>query len=155
MNVQIKIHQATVDNLIKKINAYEKGLDRKVEQATAEAAIEVQKEAKLAAPTGVSGDLRSRISVSRHYKPAIISYIVGVHLAYAAAVEFGSGPHKPPIKPLKLWAKRKLGDENAAYAVRNKIAKEGTRPQPFLRPAYRKVVPEYKRALKRILRSAK
>ena len=76
-------------------------------------------------------------------------------LKYAAAVEFGSVPHWAPIAPLKQWAKRKLGDEGAAYAVQKTIAKKGTKPKPFLRPAYMKVIPGYKKKIKRILRSVR
>jgi len=46
---------------------------------------------------------------------------------YGAAVEFGTRPHWVPIEPLKLWARRKLGDESIAYAVQRKIARVGTK----------------------------
>jgi hypothetical protein len=49
-------------------------------------------------------------------------------------VEYGSRPHWVPIEPLLGWARRVLGDESAAYAVRQKIANVGTDPQPFVRP---------------------
>ena len=43
-----------------------------------------------------------------------------------ATTEIGSPPHFAPIEPLKEWARLKLGDERAAYAVQKKIAREGT-----------------------------
>jgi hypothetical protein len=36
------------------------------------------------------------------------------------------GAKPPPIGPLKAWARRKLGDESAAYAIQKSIAKKGT-----------------------------
>jgi len=62
---------------------------------------------------------------------------------HSVAIEFGSEPHWIPIKPLKKWSQRKLGNEDIAYAVRAKIAKEGTDPRPFLRPARDKILSKY------------
>lgn len=56
----------------------------------------------------------------------------GYAAPYARYVEEGTRPHWAPIAPLKLWARRVLGDEGAAYAVQRKIAQEGTDPQPFV-----------------------
>jgi|GEM_PF-3030292 len=65
---------------------------------------------------------------------------VGSDLPYAPCVEFGALPHMPPVKPLKYWVRLKLGvprgeANSVAWAVAMKIKKEGTPPQPFLRPA--------------------
>lgn len=54
---------------------------------------------------------------------------------YAEAVEFGAAPHWAPIGPLLAWARKKLGDESAAYAVQHKIAEQGTPAQPYMTPA--------------------
>ena len=51
-------------------------------------------------------------------------------------LEFGTAPHSVPVEELKGWARRKLGDENLAYAVANAIRKRGTRPYPFIRTTY-------------------
>lgn len=56
---------------------------------------------------------------------------------YAEPVEKGAAPHwipKRAMPELRKWARRVLGDEQAAWAVRAKIAQEGTDPQPFVRP---------------------
>lgn len=68
--------------------------------------------------------------------------------AHSKPIEFGSEPHMPPVKPLKGWSKRKLrktGKEinSVAWAVAMKIKKEGTNPQPFLRPALEQAVVKY------------
>ena len=54
-------------------------------------------------------------------------------LNYWSYVEFGSAPHWTSVENLKKWAKDKLGDENAAYALQKYIAKYGTKPHPFIR----------------------
>lgn len=60
----------------------------------------------------------------------------GKHVPYAEDVERGTPPHWiSDIDGLKGWARRKLGDENRAYAVRHSIAKRGTQPQPYMLPA--------------------
>lgn len=53
---------------------------------------------------------------------------VGTRLVphYAPDIEYDTRPHRPPIAPLKLWAKRKLHNEAAAYPIARKIARRGT-----------------------------
>jgi hypothetical protein len=62
-------------------------------------------------------------------------YVLTSAASYSEAMEYGTRPFFAPIAPLKDWARRKLGDENIAYAIRNKIAKYGIRAHPFMRPA--------------------
>lgn len=60
----------------------------------------------------------------------------GYDADHAPWVEGGTGPHYPPIEPLKEWAGLVLGDRSAAWAVQEKIAQEGTDPQPFMQPGF-------------------
>jgi len=60
--------------------------------------------------------------------------------SYAGAIEWGSRPHRPPVEPLIDWSERKLGvhgkdARRAGWAIALKIAREGTEPRPFIRPA--------------------
>jgi HK97 gp10 family phage protein len=162
VRIEFKVDQREIDKLMRDLSAYGGRVAKKIEQETGYAALEVQQLAARKAPHNL-GRLGSSIQVQRQARSVKISrrlrgqaarvtYIVGTALKYAAAVEFGSVPHWAPIGPLKQWAKRKLGDEGAAYAVQKTIAKRGTKPQPFLRPAYMKVIPGYKKKIKRILR---
>ena len=43
-----------------------------------------------------------------------------------------SKPHFPPVRKLRGWAERKLGDANLAYAVTLSIADKGTPLVPYL-----------------------
>jgi hypothetical protein len=74
-----------------------------------------------------TGDLKKSIDVEITNDKLHI-----VALEYAMYIEKGTIPHFVPIEPLKDWARRKLGDEKLAYAVRNHIAKYGTRPNEFI-----------------------
>lgn len=61
---------------------------------------------------------------------------VGTGAKYGPFVEFGRRPGKrPPIDPIKKWARIKLGNEGAAFAIASKIASKGTKAQPFMLPA--------------------
>jgi len=51
-------------------------------------------------------------------------------------IEFGTPPHMPPVDALKGWARRKLGDEDLAWALAYAIKRRGTRPYPFIRPTF-------------------
>ena len=71
---------------------------------------------------------------------------------YAEFIEFGTEPHKINPYDIIAWAKRKLQlDEDeaisAAFAIANKISKEGTEPQPFLRPAVEEALVRFERAV--------
>lgn len=52
---------------------------------------------------------------------------------YAAAIEYGSKPHWPPISALEGWAER---HGIPAFLVARKIAREGTEARPYMQPAY-------------------
>lgn len=93
------------------------------------------------------GILRTSITSSVQFGPGGDPLVVGrvgtnrTSEQYAASVEYGARPHWVPIKPLKGWARRVLGDEKAAYAVRWAIARRGTRPTYFFRDAVRRHAP--------------
>lgn len=65
---------------------------------------------------------------------------------YAAYVEFGTTPHKPPIEPLIYWVKRKLrikDEEEAkmiAIKIRSKIGARGLKARKFLGKAIEEAV---------------
>lgn len=68
---------------------------------------------------------------------------------YAYYIDQGTSAHWTSVENLKKWAKDKLGDENAAYAIQKKIAVHGTKPNPFIRETIKqKGLPFLKKALK-------
>ncbi len=64
---------------------------------------------------------------------------------YAEAIEYGTDPHMPPVAPIERWVRKKLLIQNPkearsiAWAVAKAIKKQGTQPQPFIRPAIQAV----------------
>jgi hypothetical protein len=101
-----------------------------VEEATLLAWREIHDNTPVGATAVLRGSVQQAVEVLRGTS---VQFRGRVETAqpYAAAVEFGTRPHWAPIGPLKLWAKRMLGDEEAAYRVRWAIARRGTRPQRF------------------------
>lgn len=67
-------------------------------------------------------------------------YHSGTAMPYAGYVEYGTGPHRTGDKSdqfldsIKEWCHKK-GIENVWGVIRS-IRKHGTRPQPFIRPAW-------------------
>jgi hypothetical protein len=53
----------------------------------------------------------------------------------AAAIEFGSRAHLPPIAGLLDWAASKGKSAAAAYRIQRVIGERGTKPKPFMQPA--------------------
>jgi len=84
---------------------------------------------KIEAPVGATGDLRRSFQIFRRNPTTIV---LGSRIDYAAAVNYGRGPHEPDFEAIQTWARRKLGDESAAGAVYNKIRAEGTKPNPYI-----------------------
>lgn len=63
---------------------------------------------------------------------------------YAEYVEYGRRAGRfPPLADIRAWARKKLRVEDkrlnsAAFLIGRKIARKGTRPQPFFAPAVQK-----------------
>ncbi|MCK5160379.1 MAG: HK97 gp10 family phage protein [Candidatus Aureabacteria bacterium] len=103
----------------------------KIAKALKASALIIERKAKQKCPvdTGfLRASIHSRLMDWNHVR-------VGSTMAkYAAPVEFGTKPHRPPFAPIKRWAERH-GIPEAAYPILLKIQREGTEAQPFLRPA--------------------
>lgn len=90
---------------------------------------EVEREAKERAVVD-TGRLRSSITTRVETWRAI----VGTNVRYAPFVEFGTRPHFPPPAALQPWARRH--GLRLAWALARAIARRGTKPHPFMRPAF-------------------
>ena len=71
------------------------------------------------------------------------SIYIGTPVKYASYVQFGTRPHTPPFTPIKKWARRKLGAEEAAGAIWQKIRQEGTDANPYITRAIRRLKKKY------------
>jgi len=110
-----------------------KEIKEKLKKVLFRAMIDMQKIAKQKSPVD-TGRLRNSIKLFPS-SPGAIKYILAATVDYAGDVEYGTAPHFVSAKELKDWARRKLGDENVAGAVAEKIRRVGTNAQPFMRPA--------------------
>lgn len=113
--------------------------------AYAEVGLYIERDAKLRAPVGAAGSagLKGSIVADRIGTGLGTEVDVGVGVEYGEPVEFGrtGGPPRPPVEPIALWARRKLGlgEEEAlefAYAFSAQVAQGREIPShEFLGPA--------------------
>jgi len=108
-----------------------------LEDAAEDIGVRIASAARENAPVD-RGRLRASIShLVESVSGALMQVRVGSNVDQAAPQEFGTDPgHFPPPSALRGWARRVLGDEDAAYPVARSIAETGLEEQPFLRPAF-------------------
>jgi hypothetical protein len=135
--IEIKITSKDLDRLAKTWPHSNAIVDEEMNRAMNESVLVLRGRAVEEAPTGVTSILRNSIFSNVEGDSDHIRGIVGVGpgAPHGICVEGGTKPHWAPIAPLKLWARRILGDEKAAYAVQRKIAKVGTKANPFMQRA--------------------
>lgn len=106
------------------------------------------REAKDAAPTGVTSLFRASIAFEDRSTDQVAVVNVYSPLNYAAPLENGTKPHWVPIEPLIDWvhAKLDISDEkealSKAYAIRGKIAKKGTAAKKVFAGAFDRIEPQ-------------
>lgn len=99
-------------------------------------------------PAVDTGRLRSSIKVEDVTRETQINVRVGTDVNYAAAVEFGSKPHFPPLEPIREWCRRHNIPESAAYAIALNISRNGQAAKPYLFPAYEQERPNFQEYIK-------
>ena len=89
---------------------------------------------------------------------------VGSQVKYQWYLEYGTRPHRPPFKPIFEWArlKNKLYGESGkakayllAKAVMKTIETKGTKPHPFIRPAFETVKGQFSLIIEKHLKKVK
>ena len=93
------------------------------------------------APTGATADLQRSFQIFRRSSGEIV---LGSRLQYAEFVQTGTRPHTPPFEPIAIWARRKLGDESAAWAVWHKIRQQGTDANPYVDRAFENTLQSFR-----------
>lgn len=99
-----------------------------------QATLVVLVDAKRLAPVD-TGRLRASITPEVRRLSNEVQGVVGSNVTYAAAVENGSRPHWPPFRALEVWARRHGANEAEVWWA---IGLAGTKPHPYLRPAFEK-----------------
>lgn len=108
-------------------------LEGELDEATANVALEVANELvnqlQDEAPVGATGRLQESFQIFRTGDGVVW---LGTRVPYARGVWKGKPPHTPDFDAIKVWARRKLGDESAAGPVYKKIQQEGTEPNDYV-----------------------
>lgn len=122
-----------------------KGTNRKAQRAVTFAAKQYAKELKERIQQEIeshdavaSGKMRDGIKIDVRQLATKVTYRIMNKVGYMDYVTKGTKPHRPPIKPLQRYIQKKNGQGGIeglrhAYALREVIAKKGTRPKPFMR----------------------
>jgi hypothetical protein len=85
------------------------------------------------------GALRQGVQAMVSGTPANLSGKVFDPITYASAVEHGTRPHFPPLGPIELWVRRKLGipegrqSRSVAFLVARAISRRGTKAVQFFK----------------------
>lgn len=117
--------------------------------AVNEHAINIQAQAKrniTDAPAVDTGQLRSSVKIETFSSG--FAKRVGSDVKHAAAIEFGSAPHFPPLEPIREWCRRHGLPESAAYPIALAISKRGTPAKPYLFPAYEQERPKFEAVIR-------
>jgi hypothetical protein len=111
-------------------------LPRKLEDAALDIGLRIGGDAAEEAPSD-TGDLRADLvePIVENVSQTIIKVRVGSNLPQAAPHEFGTKPFFPPPSELRGWARRVLGDEDAAFLVARSISETGIEEKRYLRDA--------------------
>lgn len=131
------------------------------------AALAMERKAVQLVPKGAS---EPGLDKSIHGKATREGFIIRARAVcqnqHGAYIEFGTGPaaghaqYMPPKGVLRQWIRRVLGigDEKAIdeaeAAIRWKIYHKGTRPQPFMKPAFDHVAKQWKGRLAAAVKEA-
>lgn len=109
-----------------------KVIDEEFRQALNAGVLHLKGQIQPATPVGVTSHLRQGVQTSITGEAVSLVGRVFDPVAYAMPVESGSRPHFPPVGPLQLWVRRKLGigDErearSVAFLIARAISRRGT-----------------------------
>jgi len=133
MQVEFKVKQSEIDKVLREVSKYGERVSDLIDKETAYAAFEVERLAKEEVPVD-KGILKNSINNIRvggfkgvRRMVSKITYLIGSNVVYSRYIEFGTPVGTGP---------------NGG-------------PRPFLRPAFRDVIPGYIRAIQRLMRSVR
>jgi len=136
MTVEFGFEGMAPDDLADALASLVNALNTQLEAAARDIGQRIRGDAAENAPVD-TGQLASSIeAVVESVGSTITEIRVGTNRDGAAAQEFGTDPFFPPPSELRDWARRVLGDPDAAFAVAQSISETGLDEQPYLRPAF-------------------
>lgn len=159
-----------ISKVVSKLKEFNEDAKDVISQTTFAVTEDTAKVAKQYAPKS-AGKLAQSIHTKKESE-FISSVVVGVK--YGAFVEFGTGKHvsvprelsalaskfkgansgsfEEGLRSVKDWCRQKGIDEKAAYPIFISIIKNGTKPQPYLYPAFVQGRRQYLEDLKKDLK---
>lgn len=165
---RVRVSVRGADKLRAKVKKLSPEMEKKLGLHILDTALDVERDAKAAAPVNdgfLRRSIRQRAPVLSGARDSRGRFIAAKHslqrdvvtdAPYARAVEFGSRPHFPPVEPLERWAQKhpKPGgyEPGDGYAIALAISKRGTRAQPFLFPALEMNRAAFARGVRRIVK---
>ena len=172
----ISVKTKGLSKAIRDIKKWEESKKRAVRDAFNGASIDVERNAKQAAPVDMGrlrADIQREVTVSD--EGAVVDARIVNSVQYAPFVEFGtlSNVELPPdladvaiqfdrskfgsfgelLENIQGWAARKGLPPESAYPIARKIARQGVSAQPYLYPAWQRERPKLVRELTEALRS--
>lgn len=139
MKVDIEIRG--IKTALKNFHKFNEEQKKGVKQAVAASALEIQLNAKKAAPVK---DSILKNSINVEISDDGLTGEIGSNVHYATHVEYGTVPHIIRAKDAKV-----LSDGTNCFGT--EVHHPGTSPQPFLFPSYEKTRPRFVKKIKSIL----
>jgi len=138
MSVELDLSQGdlTPQELLKALDRLPDALNGQLGQAARDIGERIAGDARENAPSDTGQLGSSNESVVSAVGGTLVEVHVGTNLEYAAPQEFGADPFFPPPSALRDWARRVLGDADAAYPVARSISETGIEEKRFLRDAF-------------------
>lgn len=133
MQVEFKVKQSEIDKVLREVSKYGERVSDLIDRETAYAAFEVERLAKEEVPVdkGILKNSINNIKVGGfkgvRRMVSKITYLIGTNVVYSRYIEFGTPVGTGP---------------NGG-------------PRPFLRPAFRDVIPGYIKAIQKLMRSVR
>lgn len=139
--IQVKGLEELSQNLGKSVDV----LNKQVNEALDNSVTLIQKRARRNAPV-FQGELKR--SIRKKVRSNISRGEVEAFAKHAPYVESGTKPHFPPVAALERWGKIKLGKPGLGFVIARKIARKGTKAQPYMEPAVEESLSDVERFFK-------
>jgi HK97 gp10 family phage protein len=141
--------KSQIDEAAKKIDLWGGKTKNALTNALVRGAQKIERQAKINAPKD-TGLLSNSIQTGQIESEGenVLSIKVGATVKYAPGVENGTSPHTSSegsedfIYSITLWGQRKGMTEGQIYELIQHIRRNGTKPHPFLGPAYYSLIKE-------------
>ncbi len=135
MHTSLSWNQASPEEVAERFEALGPTLLEKLEGAAEDIGVRIRRDAEANAPTDRTR-LRDDLShMVTQVSTTLIRIVIGTNVDHGQPIEEGTDPFFPPPSELRGWARRQLGDEDAAYPVARSISETGIEAQPYLAPA--------------------